>query len=122
MPKRWKILLIVVISVIVVSLAFGAGCIISFRTPAANIGGPDTGLINQAWDVIARNYVEPEKLDADTLNQGAIKGMVDSIKDPYSAYLTPEDYKLTQTDLQGSFSGIGAQVTLNDNNQLSSFS
>jgi carboxyl-terminal processing protease len=115
--KSVKIGLIAVLSMVLLSMAFGAGCIISFGTPAANIGGPNTGLISQAWDVIARNYVEPDKLNADTLNQGAIQGMVDSIKDPYSAYLSPEDYKLTQTDLQGSFSGIGAQVTLNENNQ-----
>jgi carboxyl-terminal processing protease len=112
-----KIGLIAVISAVVISMSFAAGCILSLGTPSSSIGRPDTGLISQAWDTIASNYVEPGKLSAETLNEGAIKGMVDSIKDPYSAYLSPDDYKLSQTDLQGSFSGIGAQVTLNKDNQ-----
>lgn len=117
MQKGVKIALVAVVSVVIISLSFAAGCIISLGTPTAKIGGPDTRLINQAWNYITSKYVEPDTLKAETLNEGAIKGMVDSIHDPYSAYLSPADYKLTQTDLQGSFSGIGAQVSLNKDSQ-----
>jgi carboxyl-terminal processing protease len=117
MRKNVRIALIIILSILLLGTAFGAGCIISFNTPSGSIQGPNTGLIAEAWGCIIQNYVEPNKIDPTVLNQGAIKGMVDSIKDPYSAYFSPEDFKLTQSDFQGSFSGIGAQVSLNADNQ-----
>jgi carboxyl-terminal processing protease len=42
---------------------------------------------------------------------------VQSIKDPYSAYLDPDAYKVQQNNIQGSFEGIGAQVSMNSQNQ-----
>jgi carboxyl-terminal processing protease len=117
MHRNVRIALIVILSVLLLGTAFGAGCIISFDAPSATNQGPNTNLIAEAWGILNKNYVEPDKIDQTDLNQGAIKGMVDSIKDPYSAYFSPEDYKLTQSDFQGSFSGIGAQVSLNADNQ-----
>jgi carboxyl-terminal processing protease len=116
MRKSVKIALVVVVSVLVLSLAFSAGCILSASSPAAS-SGPDNNLMKQAWDKITANYVVPSKADSTTLNEGAIRGMVQSLNDPYSAYLNPNDYKLTTSDFQGSFSGIGAQVALNKDNQ-----
>ena len=45
-----------------------------------------------------------------TLIDGAIKGMVDSLGDPYSAYLTPDQYSQGLQDLSGQFEGIGAEI------------
>ena len=45
-----------------------------------------------------------------SLIDGAIKGMVDSLGDPYSAYLTPEQYSQGLQDLSGQFEGIGAEI------------
>ena len=115
MRKSVKISLIVLVAILVLSMAFGAGCIISFNTSAQRL---DTNLINQAWNVITNNYVEPSKLDSTTMNEGAIRGIVQSIKDPYSAYLSPSDNAIQQSNLQGSFEGIGAQVSLNSSNQI----
>jgi carboxyl-terminal processing protease len=43
--------------------------------------------------------------------------MVQALKDPYSAYLSPDEYKSVQSGLTGTFSGIGAQVGLNNDSQ-----
>lgn len=45
-----------------------------------------------------------------SLVNGAIKGMVDSLGDPYSAYLTPDQYRQGLQDLSGQFEGIGAEI------------
>ena len=116
MFKKYKIVLIVLVAIIVVSVSFTTGCIIGFRTTTA-AQSPDLDLINQAWEAIYQNYVDPTKLDSATLSQGAVKGIVDAVKDPYSAYLDPATYKFFQTSLQGNFEGIGAQVNMNQDNQ-----
>jgi carboxyl-terminal processing protease len=44
------------------------------------------------------------------LIEGAIKGLVEAIGDPYSSYLTPEDFSGTLQDIEGQFEGIGAEI------------
>jgi carboxyl-terminal processing protease len=45
-----------------------------------------------------------------TVIEGAIKGMIDSLGDPFSAYLSSEDYKKSLLGLSGQFEGIGANI------------
>jgi carboxyl-terminal processing protease len=103
------------ISVMVV-LTLAAGCIPTFirTTTSASGNSVDNELINEAYDVINNNYVVPKAVDNTKITQGAIKGMVDALKDPYSAYLTPEQFKLTTSDFAGQFQGIGAVVGLDN--------
>jgi carboxyl-terminal processing protease len=49
-------------------------------------------------------------IDQQALVRGAIKGMVDALGDPYSAYLTPDQYRQGLQDLSGQFEGIGAEI------------
>ena len=49
-----------------------------------------------------------------SLIDGAIKGMVDSLGDPYSAYLSPDQYSQGLQDLSGQFEGIGAEIGTQD--------
>jgi carboxyl-terminal processing protease len=122
MSKRTRITLLLIVSVLIISLAFSAGCIITLRTttPPAPVSdqSPDNALLQEAWDKIHVNYVEPGKLDSKVLSQGAVRGLVQSINDPYSYYLTPDEYKLTQGDFQSSFGGIGASISMNKDKQI----
>jgi carboxyl-terminal processing protease len=115
MPKNVKIWLLVVVSVLVLSLVFGAGCL--FTLNKTKTAGVDTNLLNQAFNILHTNYVLPDKINDTNLNEGALTGIVQSVKDPYSYYLNPDDYKLTQGDFQSSFGGIGATISTNDNKQ-----
>jgi carboxyl-terminal processing protease len=45
--------------------------------------------------------------------EGAINGMMESLGDPHSTYMTPQVYKDATTELQGSYAGIGAYVDTN---------
>jgi carboxyl-terminal processing protease len=64
------------------------------------------------WDVynaITTRYpLEP--VNRTTLIEGAIRGLVESVGDPYSSYLSPEDYRGTIDDISGTFEGIGAEI------------
>jgi carboxyl-terminal processing protease len=110
MHKQLKVFLIILLMLPVVSVLFVGGCVAD-NTPSQNQTGLE--LIDQAWNAIVQNYVEPAKINSDNLSRGAVKGIMDALNDPYSAYLDPETYKLFQSDLQGKFEGIGAEVALN---------
>ena len=114
MNRKFKVALIVVVLLAVAGVSFAAGCkyITVSRAPATG-----TALFNEAWDAVHQDYVESSKLDSATLSHGAIQGMMQALNDPYSAFLDPEQYKLFQSQLTGSFSGIGAQVQLNADKQ-----
>ena len=53
-------------------------------------------------------YKEP---DMDTVMESAYKGLVEGLEDPYSAYMTKDEYSNWVTSLQGEYSGIGVTFT-----------
>ena len=63
----------------------------------------------ESWQYIHEQYVE-QPVDDTLLMQGAISGMLDSLGDPHTAYMTPEEYIEASTPLDGSYEGIGAYV------------
>lgn len=65
------------------------------------------------WDTLQRLYFDRPVGDS-TLLYGSLKGMVESLDDPYSAYFNPEETKLFQEDMEGEFEGIGAEVSVKD--------
>jgi carboxyl-terminal processing protease len=76
-------------------------------TPAA-----DQGAFVPFWDTydtINERYAGGE-VDRDALIQGAIRGMIDSLGDPYSAYMTSEEYRRSLQGISGQFEGIGAEI------------
>ncbi|AEG61822.1 S41 family peptidase [Desulforamulus ruminis] len=50
----------------------------------------------------------------DKLVEGAIKGLVNSLDDPYSVYLDSKTYAKLQEQIRGSFGGIGILVGVQD--------
>jgi len=74
----------------------------------------DFSLFWDVWDRLLRNYVKKEALDSQKMFYGAISGMVSSLDDPYTVFLTPKQNKETKEELGGSFEGIGAQLGLKD--------
>jgi len=77
------------------------------------LGSDVFGQLNLLVDVrheIVSNYVtEPNEKD---LIRSGVRGMIDALNDPYTAYLTPEDLEAFDRDTTGSFSGIGAEITI----------
>ena len=61
--------------------------------------------------VVQKNYVE--EVGTQKLVDGAINGMLTAL-DPHSSYLTPESYKELQVDTEGSFGGLGIEITVRD--------
>lgn len=67
--------------------------------------------VNQVYQSLKENY--DGKLDTQALNDGLKHGLATATKDPYTSYFTPEEAKQFQSQLNNSFSGIGAELGKN---------
>jgi len=70
----------------------------------------DFSLFWDAWNIIEEKYVNRSELDRQKMVYGAIAGLFDSLGDPYSVFMEPEDSERFIDDMSGSFDGIGAEV------------
>jgi len=93
-------------------LSFVGGCVLSNNAPSS--ADLDRGTVEEAWDIIFEEYVDRDDLDSNALSQAAIRGMVDELDDPYTSYLSPQNYQLSTSGLEGKFDGIGAYVGIRD--------
>lgn len=66
----------------------------------------------QMENFLKTNYVGD--IDDLELLRGAIKGMVESLNDPYSEYFTPSEFKDFNESISGNYEGIGIVITLKD--------
>src|SRR5574344_2176079 len=66
-------------------------------------------LISSVFDYVQRNYVD--EVDAKTLYEGAMKGMLDSLKDPYTTYLDATDWNSLNDTTVSNFGGVGLSIS-----------
>ena len=106
------------VAVTVVALLTGSALFLSGysmgRQSAAEPGTPgsDGGAFRPFWDTyhtIQDRYAGGD-VDRDAVVQGAIRGMIDSLEDPYSSYLTSDQYRSNLQGISGQFEGIGAEI------------
>ena len=76
----------------------------------------DLAKISEAYSLIDSRYVEDVK--DDKLVEGAIQGMVATLKDPYSAYMDKKTADQFQQSLDPELEGIGAEVNKVDDKLL----
>jgi carboxyl-terminal processing protease len=74
------------------------------------INSLDFSLFWRVWDILKEKYVDSDKLDAQKLFYGSIKGMLEATGDPYTNFFDPEENKKFNEDITGSFEGIGAEI------------
>lgn len=71
-----------------------------------------------------RNDVERDyykEVDRDKLFEGALKGMVASLEDPYSYYMTEEELEDFNLATSGTYQGIGVSIERSEDNQIMIF-
>jgi len=111
MAKRTIVIALLLVGLV---LSLVPGCSPITALTGSDNAGQGLGTVSEAWDIIFEDYVEKDSLDAEALRQGAIRGMVEALDDPYTAYLDAETYQLNLSGLEGRFDGIGATVTRRD--------
>ncbi|MGG0716869.1 S41 family peptidase [Robertmurraya massiliosenegalensis] len=65
-----------------------------------------------AYDTIKKSYYK--EVDENTLVNGAINGMIESLEDPYSDYMNEEEAASFHQSISSSFEGIGAEIQERD--------
>ncbi|MFC1953794.1 S41 family peptidase [Chloroflexota bacterium] len=110
MPNKIKVRLILMVLVVSLALSFNTGCVFSTTTQSQAKPEQDLEIIEEVWHIILEDYVEKDDLDTTKLREGAIKGILEELNDPYSSYLDAPAYQLSRGDLRGEFEGIGAYV------------
>ena len=65
--------------------------------------------LNSVFDFVQQNYVD--EIDPKILYEGALKGMLDAIGDPYTLYLDSDYMRDLNDTTSGSFGGVGLSIS-----------
>lgn len=89
----------------------------------AGLGGLFVWANKNHLDNLVKTYVliktkSLNRVSTATLIEGAIKGMVDALGDPYSVYLDRTAFQELNLQIEGAFGGIGVEIDLNKDKQL----
>jgi carboxyl-terminal processing protease len=113
-------ILVAVAAVFVVLVAFVGGVVVGGHAQATGLtrlsdplrsfllgdSGEDLG--SQVLDVLESDYYEP--VDATTLERTSVQAMIDSLDDPYTDYLDPDELEALRERNEGAYYGVGLQV------------
>lgn len=100
------------IALMVASFVTGGIIMGTLATLAGAVGssnGDKYSKMDEIYTYIENGYYKETNMDE--LMEGAYKGLVQGLEDPYSAYMTKDEYSNWITNLQGEYSGIGVTFT-----------
>lgn len=132
MNKSLKIILGVIVGLILLAGAFSGGFLVghflpttiglpSVTPPAVSSPSPDQQSATpselqtlfqpfwETWQLVHENYVD-QPVDNVALMRGAINGMLASLGDQHTSYMSPDEFKQANESLSGEYEGIGAYV------------
>lgn len=72
----------------------------------------------EAWRIVEDEFYSEKGLDYQAMIYGAVRGMVASLGDPHTAFLTPAQVDMFSQDLEGSFGGIGVTISSTEDGYL----
>ncbi len=91
--------------------------ILGIKNAESETADVDFGIFWEVWKTVKSDFVKKSEVKDQDLVYGAVSGMVNSLDDPYSVFFPPEDAKKFSDDINGSFTGIGAEIGIR-NKQL----
>ena len=98
--------------------------------PAPEVVPPDSPLeapeeipeelkaIWEAWEFLRSEHFDRSNLDPAALTEAAIVGMLRTLEDRGTYYVSPDVFRMESEDLQGNFEGIGAHVQMRTDGKL----
>ena len=129
MNRTLKYLLFTLAALILMTIAFGSGAVFGIMSPLGYtrlsqiravptdpVEAPENfNIFWQALGIVEDKFIDRDKIDPTELTYGSIRGMLQSLGDEgHTTFLTPQELKREQTDIEGSFTGIGASIGVKD--------
>ncbi len=68
----------------------------------------------QIYQYVQSYFYKPGQIDDQKALYGAMKGVVEQLDDPYSEFLDPEEKEQFDESLEGEFSGVGIEISIED--------
>jgi carboxyl-terminal processing protease len=118
-PAATRRSFVLAMAIAIVAILGGSGLFLSGYTLGQRAASEPSTPISEAdafrpfWDTyhtITDTYAGGT-VDREALVQGAIKGMVGALGDPYSSYLTAQEYLASLQGISGQFEGVGAEIS-----------
>jgi carboxyl-terminal processing protease len=97
---------------LLIELAFFAGVMLGPQLTGAlsgRLGSGHAPLLDEAWNIAEGQFYGQLPTDQ-ARTYGAVRGMMESFKDPYSVFVEPPQTELQSQQLSGKFGGIGASI------------
>lgn len=69
----------------------------------------------EVWNTLESNFLYQDRFETKEQLYGAAKGLVASLEDPYTVYMTPEETAEFNESMSGEFEGIGAEIAIRNN-------
>lgn len=115
MLKFLKNILTVIIFVAIVGVSFFVGK--DFGLSECRVCPPEDinfSLFWEGYQKLQENFVDSEDITEEKIIYGALSGMADSLDDPYTIFLDPEETKIFLEDTEGVFEGVGMEIGIRD--------
>jgi carboxyl-terminal processing protease len=74
-------------------------------------------VLNQAYSILL-NHAYLDLPESKSLEYGMIRGLLQASGDPYATFQEPAQHELESNNLQGSFGGIGVELTRNQDGDI----
>lgn len=95
-----------------VAVSRDKGLIVNRQQPPGE--AVDFSVFWDVWQRLFASYIDRAGMDTQQMVWGAVSGMVNSLGDPYTAFLPPKENQDFKEDLGGQFEGIGAQLGIKE--------
>ena len=70
--------------------------------------------VYQMYQYVKSYFYEPDRIDDQEALYGAMKGIVEHLDDPYTVFMEPTEVTQFEESLAGEFSGVGIEITIQD--------
>lgn len=129
MSNRLKYILVGLLALLLLTAAFGGGIFIGLsQTPSvqaiqSSVSPTDIDMTPfwKAWEILDDKFVNSHFGTSTTATTtatstaekrvwGAISGMTDTLGDPYTVFLPPEEKKGFEENISGNFGGVGMEI------------
>jgi len=111
-PKERLIWIILIILLLIITTASGLHNKI-FATDSEKTY-KNLRIFNEIFNLLRTEYYDESKVVPENLIHGAINGMIKSLDDPHTSYLSKDMFKELQTDTSGEFGGLGIVIGVRD--------